>query len=72
VTVNSVSPGYTETAMTKAIPADITRQIVAQIPVGRMAYPDEIAYVVAFLADDRAGYLTGTNISVNGGLYTSF
>jgi acetoacetyl-CoA reductase len=72
VTVNTVSPGYTETAMTKAIPADVTQQIVAQIPVGRMAQPNEIAYVVGFLADQRAGYITGANISSNGGLFISF
>jgi acetoacetyl-CoA reductase len=72
VTVNSVSPGYVETPMTKAIPADISAQIVAQIPIGRMAQPQEIAYVVGFLANERAGYLTGTNISVNGGLFISF
>ncbi|MBI3441013.1 MAG: SDR family NAD(P)-dependent oxidoreductase, partial [Proteobacteria bacterium] len=45
ITVNSVSPGYTETAMTKAIPVDVSQQIVSQIPVGRMAQPEEIAYV---------------------------
>ena len=72
VTVNSVSPGYTETAMTKAIPVDVSEQIVSQIPVGRMAQPEEIAYVVGFLADKRAGYVTGTNISANGGLFISF
>ncbi len=72
VTVNSVSPGYVETAMTKAIPEDVSKQIVAQIPLARMAQPDEIAYVVGFLCDDRAGYITGTNISVNGGLFISF
>ncbi|HCS23839.1 MAG TPA: acetoacetyl-CoA reductase [Alphaproteobacteria bacterium] len=72
VTVNSVSPGYVETAMTKAIPQDISDQIVAQIPMGRMAQPEEIAYVVGVLCDDRAGYITGTNISVNGGLFISF
>ena len=72
VTVNSVSPGYVETPMTKQIPEDITKQIVAQIPLARMAQPDEIAYVVGFLCDDRAGYITGTNISVNGGLFISF
>ena len=72
VTVNSVSPGYTETAMTKAIAPEISQQIVAQIPAGRMAQPEEIAYVVSFLCDDRAGYVTGTNISVNGGLFISF
>jgi acetoacetyl-CoA reductase len=72
VTVNSVSPGYVETAMTKAIPADISQQIVAQIPLGRMAQPEEISYVVGVLCDGRAGYITGTNISVNGGLFISF
>ena len=72
VTVNSVSPGYVETAMTKAIPADISAQIVAQIPLGRMAQPEEVAYVVGVLSDERAGYITGTNISVNGGLFISF
>ncbi len=72
VTVNSVSPGYTETAMTKQIPADVTKQIVDQIPMGRMAQPEEIAYVVSFLCDDRAGYVTGANISINGGLFISF
>jgi acetoacetyl-CoA reductase len=72
ITVNSVSPGYVETPMTKAIPADISKQIVDQIPLARMAQPDEVAYVVGFLCDDRAGYITGTNISVNGGLFISF
>ena len=72
VTVNSVSPGYTETVMTKAIPEDVSQQIVSQIPVGRMAQPEEIAYVVGFLADKRAGYITGVNISANGGLFISF
>lgn len=72
ITVNSVSPGYVETPMTKAIPADISAQIVAQIPLARMAQPEEVAYVVSFLSDERAAYVTGTNISVNGGLFISF
>jgi acetoacetyl-CoA reductase len=72
VTVNSVSPGYTETPMTKAIDPEITKQIIAQVPMGRMAKPEEIAYVVGFLADERAAYVTGANISVNGGLFISF
>ncbi|HYD17629.1 MAG TPA: acetoacetyl-CoA reductase [Patescibacteria group bacterium] len=72
ITVNSVSPGYVETPMTKAIPAEISKQIVDQIPLARMAQPEEVAYVVSFLADDRAAYVTGTNISVNGGLFISF
>ena len=72
VTVNSVSPGYTQTSMTNAIPAEISKLIIAQIPMGRMAQPEEIAYVVGFLADKRAGYITGVNISANGGLFISF
>jgi acetoacetyl-CoA reductase len=72
VTVNSVSPGYTATPMTKAIDPEITKQIVAQIPMGRMAEPEEIAHVVGFLADTKASYVTGTNVSVNGGLFISF
>ena len=72
VTVNSVSPGYVETAMPKAIPAEISAAIVAQIPLGRMAQPAEIAHAVAFLADARTGYITGVNLSINGGLFTSF
>jgi acetoacetyl-CoA reductase len=72
VTVNSVSPGYVETAMTKAIPPDISRQIVEQIPLARMARPEEVAYVVGFLCDERASYVTGVNLSVNGGMFTSF
>jgi acetoacetyl-CoA reductase len=72
VTVNSVSPGYTETVMTKAIPEEVTQQIVSQIPAGRMAQPEEIAFVVGFLADKRAGYITGQNISPNGGMFISF
>ena len=72
VTVNTVSPGYTATEMTKAIPEDITKQIIATIPVGRMAEPSEIAYVVSFLADERGGFMTGVNLSPNGGQFISF
>ena len=72
VTVNCVSPGYTNTAMMQAIPEDVLKQIVAQVPMQRLAEPSEIAYVVGFLADKRAGYITGANISTNGGLFISF
>jgi acetoacetyl-CoA reductase len=72
VTVNTVSPGYVRTPMTAAIRADVLNGIVGQIPVGRMAEPREIARVVAFLCARESGYLTGTNIPVNGGLYMSF
>ena len=69
VTVNTVSPGYVETDMVKAIKKEIRDQIIATIPMGRLARPGEIAAVVAFLASEEAGYITGANISVNGGMH---
>jgi len=69
ITVNTISPGYVDTAMTAAIPAEIRDRIVSTIPVGRMARPNEIAHVVGFLCDDESGYITGANLPVNGGLY---
>ena len=71
VTVNSVSPGYVKTEMTDAIPEEIRDAIIQQVPMGRMALPDEIAYVVSFLTDDRNTYMTGANLPVNGGMYMS-
>jgi acetoacetyl-CoA reductase len=72
VTVNSISPGYCETAMVMAIPADIRAGIVDQVPVGRLGRPEEVARTVAFLAAEDAGFITGANIPVNGGLFMSF
>jgi acetoacetyl-CoA reductase len=69
VTVNTVSPGYVETDLVMAIRPEIREQIVASIPMGRLAKPEEIAAVVAFLASEEAGYITGANISVNGGMH---
>ncbi len=71
VTVNSVSPGYVKTEMTDAIPDDIRDAIIQQVPMGRMASPEEIAYVVSFLTDDQNTYMTGANLPVNGGMYMS-
>ena len=71
VTVNSVSPGYVKTDMTDAIPEAVRDSIIQQVPMGRMALPDEIAYVVSFLTDDRNTYMTGANLPVNGGMYMS-
>lgn len=71
VTVNSVSPGYVATAMTLAMPDEVREAIVAQVPMGRMGTPEEIAYVVGCLCDRRADYITGANIPINGGLYMS-
>ncbi|MBS0590763.1 MAG: acetoacetyl-CoA reductase [Proteobacteria bacterium] len=72
VTVNSVSPGYCNTAMVRAIPENVRSQIVASIPVGRLGEPSEIARVVAFLAAEESGFITGANIPVNGGYFVSF
>ena len=69
ITVNAVSPGYIDTDMTRAIRNDIREEIVASIPAGRMGYPEDIANAIAFLASEESGYITGANISVNGGLH---
>jgi acetoacetyl-CoA reductase len=72
VTVNSVSPGYCRTALVAAIPENVRSQIIAQIPVGRLGEPSEIARVVDFLAADESGFITGANIPVNGGYFMDF
>ena len=69
VTVNSVSPGYVETDMVKSIRKDVLDNLVAGIPIGRLAQPAEIAALVAFLTSEEAGYITGANIAINGGMY---
>ena len=69
ITVNTVSPGYVNTSMVQAIPADIRETIVRKIPVGRLASPQEIARAVSFLTAEESGYITGSNIAINGGLY---
>lgn len=71
ITVNTISPGYINTAMVMAVRQDIRDHIISQIPVGRLGEPAEIARVVAFLADDASSFITGTNIAVNGGQYVS-
>jgi acetoacetyl-CoA reductase len=72
VTVNSVSPGYCKTEMVMKVPEEIRAQIVAQIPVGRLGEPSDIARTVAFLTADDAGFITGANVPVNGGYFMSF
>jgi acetoacetyl-CoA reductase len=69
ITVNTVSPGYVGTSMVEAMPKEIIDSIVAKIPVGRLAKPSEIGDAVAFLAHTNSGYITGSDISVNGGLF---
>jgi acetoacetyl-CoA reductase len=71
VTANTVSPGYIDSPMVNAVPEEVRKQIIAQIPVGRLGRPEDIARVVAFLAADEAGFITGANIPVNGGQYMS-
>jgi acetoacetyl-CoA reductase len=70
ITVNTISPGYIATDMVMAVPEDVRNKIIAQIPVGRLGKPEEIAALVAFMASDIAGYMTGTNIAMNGGQHT--
>ncbi|MCL4170826.1 UNVERIFIED_CONTAM: hypothetical protein GTU68_014175 [Idotea baltica] len=72
ITVNTVSPGYVATAMTDAIEESIRKSIEAQVPLGRFATPEEIAHAVGFLTDSKSAYITGANLPVNGGLFTSF
>lgn len=67
VTVNTVAPGYIATEMVLAIPEDVRKKIVAEIPVGRLGTPADVAYVVDFLASDAAAFICGANISCNGG-----
>jgi acetoacetyl-CoA reductase len=69
VTVNTVSPGYIGTDMVKAVRPDVLEKIVATIPVKRLGEPSEIASIVAWLASDEAGYSTGADFSVNGGMH---
>jgi len=69
VTVNTVCPGYIATDMVMAVPEDVRNKIIAQIPTGRLGSPEEIAYAVAFFVPDEAGWITGANLSANGGQY---
>jgi acetoacetyl-CoA reductase len=71
VTVNTVSPGYIQSPLIMAVPEKIRDGIRGQIPVGRFGEPSEIARAVLFLVDDDAGYITGSDVSVNGGFYMS-
>ena len=69
ITVNTVSPGYVGTDMVMAVPEEVREKIVAQIPVGRLGRPEEIAHAVAFFAGDQASWITGANLAINGGHY---
>jgi acetoacetyl-CoA reductase len=67
ITVNAIAPGYTDTDMVSAVPANVLEKIVAKIPVGRLGKADEIARGVLFLIADDAGFITGSTLSINGG-----
>mgnify|MGYP003546489624 FL=1 len=69
ITVNCVAPGFIDTDMTRALPDAQRDALLGQIPLGRLGHADEIAAAVAFLASPRAGYVTGTTLHVNGGMF---
>jgi acetoacetyl-CoA reductase len=67
ITVNTISPGYIGTDMVMAVKEEVRNQIIAQIPIGRLGGTDEVAHLVSFLASDNASFITGANLSINGG-----
>jgi 3-oxoacyl-[acyl-carrier protein] reductase len=69
ITVNCVAPGFIDTDMTKVLPEEQRTALTASIPLGRLGVPEDIAHAVAFLASPFAGYITGTTLHVNGGMY---
>lgn len=69
ITVNTISPGYIETAMTEKMPEKVLNDMVSKVPMERLGKPEEIAWVVQFLADERSGFITGSNVPINGGLF---
>jgi 3-oxoacyl-[acyl-carrier protein] reductase len=69
ITVNCVAPGYIDTDMTRALPQEQRQALLAQIPLGRLGTPEDIAAAVVFLASPEGGYITGSTLHVNGGMY---
>ena len=67
ITVNAIAPGYVDTDMVRAVPADVLQKIVARIPVGRLGHAEDIARGVVFLTADAADFITGSTLSINGG-----
>ncbi len=67
VTVNAIAPGYVDTDMVRAVPEEVLKKIIATIPVGRLGKPEDIADAVMFLISDKAGFMTGSTLSINGG-----
>lgn len=71
ITVNCIAPGFIDTDMTRALTSDQVEALTAQIPLGRLGRPEDVAAAVAFLVSPAAGYITGTTLHVNGGMYMS-
>ena len=69
ITVNCVAPGFIETDMTAALPEEQQKALLGQIPLGHLGQPEDIAHAVAYLASPRAGYITGQELHVNGGMF---
>ncbi len=69
ITVNCVAPGFIETDMTAGLPEEQQKALLGQIPLGHLGKPQDIAYAVAFVASPQAGYITGQELHVNGGMY---
>ena len=69
ITVNAISPGLVDTEILKSIPENIMKDLVEKIPMKRLAKPEEVADLVAFLASDNASYITGETININGGFF---
>jgi acetoacetyl-CoA reductase len=67
ITVNAIAPGYIDTEMVQAVPADVLKKIIARIPVGRLGHAAEIARGVVFLVADEGAFITGSTLSINGG-----
>ncbi len=69
ITVNCIAPGFIETDMTRALSEQQTGALMSQIPLGRLGRPEDIAHAVGFVASPQAGYVTGVELHVNGGMY---
>ena len=69
ITVNCVAPGFIETDMTASLPEEQQKALLGQIPLGHLGKPSDIAHAVAYLASPQAGYVTGQELHVNGGMF---
>jgi acetoacetyl-CoA reductase len=69
ITANAIAPGYVDTEMVRAVPGEVLRKIVAKIPIGRLGHAEDIARGVTFLTADDADFVTGSTVSINGGMH---